>query len=193
MSDARQRRLARAGWRTGTVQDFLGLTDAEAAWIETSVTLAAALRAARRRKRMRLDVAARAAGMSRSAFAKLERGNPSATMDELLHALLALGVSPRELGQTLLNGARAVLKSSRDAARASRNQREPRRVPTHPGRVLREELLSPMGLSLAELSQHLRVPAANAFQVLAMRLVVEILHRVRAEQRKLVRLPELVP
>src|SRR5262245_26622057 len=97
MNERKRLRLERAGWRSGTVQQFLGLTDAAAAYIETSVLLAAALRAVRRRRRMSLGVAARTIGTTTAAVGKLEAGNPSATIDELLGALLALGISPRRV------------------------------------------------------------------------------------------------
>jgi hypothetical protein len=39
MDRARQRRLERRGWRVGTTQEFLGLTDHEAAYIEVRLAL----------------------------------------------------------------------------------------------------------------------------------------------------------
>jgi DNA-binding XRE family transcriptional regulator len=99
MNDARQRRLERAGWRTGSFQDFLGLSDADAAYIRISIALAIAVRETRREREVSRAALAKRVGMTPSAITRLEAGDPTARLDSLVHALLALGISSKQLGR----------------------------------------------------------------------------------------------
>ena len=44
MRKAKRTRLEKKGWKVGTVQEFLGLSNEEAAYVEVRLRLAAALR-----------------------------------------------------------------------------------------------------------------------------------------------------
>lgn len=66
-------------WTEGSVQDFLGLSDAEAALVETRVSLTRMLRASRASKRMTQTRIAQAIGTSQSRIAKIESGDRKET------------------------------------------------------------------------------------------------------------------
>jgi DNA-binding XRE family transcriptional regulator len=101
MSAERRKRLEAAGWKVGTVQQFLGLTDAEAVLIEIRLALARGLRARRKRKHLTQASLAGQIASSQSRVAKMETGDPSVSIDLLVRALLALGADPRELARII--------------------------------------------------------------------------------------------
>ena len=101
MDKAKQKRLEAAGWKVGTVAEFLQLSDEESAIIELRLRLSDSVR--RRRTRLGLSQAAFAKrlGSSQSRVAKMEAADPSVSLDLLLRALLALGATRREIGRTI--------------------------------------------------------------------------------------------
>ncbi len=107
MRENKKARLEAAGWHAGSVQEFLGLSDEELAYVELRVRLSEALR--RRRHQHGLSQSALAARLqsSQSRVAKMEVADPSVSLDLLIRSLLALGVSTRELGRELASAPRA--------------------------------------------------------------------------------------
>ena len=101
MTPRRRKRLEAAGWKVGTVKEFLGLSEAESALLEIRLALARGLRAWRARKHLTQAAVARKIGSSQSRVAKMETGDPTVSIDLLVRALLALGADPRELGRII--------------------------------------------------------------------------------------------
>jgi predicted XRE-type DNA-binding protein len=101
MHQRKRARLEAAGWRIGSVADFLGLTPAEAAYVELKVALAGQLRARRRQRGLSQAALARTLGSSQSRVAKMERADPTVSADLLIRALLALGSTRRDLAVTI--------------------------------------------------------------------------------------------
>jgi DNA-binding XRE family transcriptional regulator len=101
MDAAKRRRLAKAGWKSGTVQEFLGLSDEEAAFVEVKLALTNQLRELRRRHRLSQSALAKRLGSSQSRVAKMEAGDASVSLDLLVRALFALGETPRSLGRVI--------------------------------------------------------------------------------------------
>ena len=100
--DKRKRdKLAKIGWKTGAVAEFLGLSDEESAYIEMKLALSEKLRERRLRKKLTQAELAKAIESSQSRVAKMEAGDPSVSIDLLVKSLLALGVSKKELGRTI--------------------------------------------------------------------------------------------
>jgi ribosome-binding protein aMBF1 (putative translation factor) len=93
----KKKRLEAAGWRVGTVSEFLGLTDEEAALIELKLDLARAVRTERVRRRLTQEELGKLLGSSQSRVAKMEAGDPTVSIDLLVRSLLRLGVRRREL------------------------------------------------------------------------------------------------
>ena len=95
----KKKRLEAAGWRVGTVSEFLGLSDEETALIELKLDLAKALKAERIRRQMTQDELGRLLGSSQSRVAKMEAGDPPVCIDLLVRSLLRLGVNRRDLSE----------------------------------------------------------------------------------------------
>jgi DNA-binding XRE family transcriptional regulator len=101
MNEGRRRRLSEDGWRVGSVDELLGLSDDEIAYIEIFLALAGSLRKTRRRMGLtQLDLAKRI-GSSQSRVAKMEAADPTVTIDRILRAHLTLGVSAGELAEVI--------------------------------------------------------------------------------------------
>ena len=98
MDEAARKRLEAAGWRFGTVQEFLGLTDEQAAYIEIRFQLSKSFRARRAESSLTQAEFAKCLGSSQSRVAKMERGDPSVSIGLLIRGLLALGASVQEIG-----------------------------------------------------------------------------------------------
>ena len=97
----RSARLAAAGWRSGSTQDFLGLSDDEAAYIKLRMQLAKTLRVQRERAQLTQEDAAKLLGSSQSRIAKMESGDPTVSLDLLFRALFKLGVSGATLARAV--------------------------------------------------------------------------------------------
>jgi predicted XRE-type DNA-binding protein len=101
MRRAKRERLEKRGWRVGTVEDFLGLSPAEAAYVELRLRLSETLRSRRKSRRLSQPQVARLLNSSQSRVAKMEGGDPSVSLDLLVRSLLTLGASRRDLGRAI--------------------------------------------------------------------------------------------
>ncbi len=101
MTPGKRKRLESAGWRFGTVAEFLGLDAAEEALVELHVALARALKERRAKVGMTQVELARKIGSSQSRVAKMEAADASVSLDLTIRSLLALGVGTRELGRVI--------------------------------------------------------------------------------------------
>ncbi len=90
---ARERRLAAMGWRTGTVKEFLNLTDEESAYVELKHQLAKALRTERTRQGMTQSSLAKLLKSSQSRVARMEAGDRTVSIDLLVRSHLRLGTA----------------------------------------------------------------------------------------------------
>ena len=105
MRREKKSRLERKGWRVGTAQEFLGLSEEEAAYVELRLRLADSLRKRRQRKSLSQVGLAKLIGSSQSRVAKMEGGDPSVSIDLLVRSLLALGATSRDLAQAISRAA----------------------------------------------------------------------------------------
>lgn len=97
----RRDELERAGWRIGETKDFLDLSDAEMAIIDMRVSLARALKRQRLMKKLSQETFAKRIGSSQSRVAKMERGDPSVSLDLLIRSLLRLGSTKAAIGRLI--------------------------------------------------------------------------------------------
>jgi ribosome-binding protein aMBF1 (putative translation factor) len=97
----RPKALEADGWKVGTAQEFLRLSDEESALIDLKLALGRALK--ERRTRQRLSQAAVAARIrsSQSRVAKMESGDSTVSIDLLVRTLFALGASRKDLANSL--------------------------------------------------------------------------------------------
>ena len=101
MRRRKKERLEAKGWRFGTAQEFLRLSDQETAYVELRLRLADSLRRRRQKQNLSQTDLAKLLQSSQSRVAKMEGGDPSVSIDLLIRSLLALGVSHRDLARTI--------------------------------------------------------------------------------------------
>jgi ribosome-binding protein aMBF1 (putative translation factor) len=101
MKKSKQHKLEKAGWHVGTAQEFLGLSDEEAALVEMKLALARSLKQRRQAQDLTQDELAAQLGSSQSRVAKMEAADASVSLDLLMRALLSLGVSRQEVGRII--------------------------------------------------------------------------------------------
>lgn len=97
MNNAKLKKLQAAGWKVGSAQDFLKLSDEEAMLVGLKVSLASALRQARAKRGLSQVELAQRMRSSQSRVAKIEAGDPSVSLDLIVRALLAAGATRRDL------------------------------------------------------------------------------------------------
>lgn len=100
MEESKRRRLEDAGWKVGTVEEFLGLTPEEMTLIEIKLVLSENLRE-RRKQQMTQTQLAEKIQSSQPRVARAEQGDRSVSFDLLLRAMLATGATPQEIGQII--------------------------------------------------------------------------------------------
>ena len=101
MRRSKRERLQAKGWRFGTAQEFLGLSDEEAAYVELRLRLADSLRRRRQKRNLSQTDLAKLLRLSQSRVAKMEGGDPSVSIDLLIRSLLTLGASNRDLARAI--------------------------------------------------------------------------------------------
>ena len=101
MNKKKRERLEAAGWKAGTVQGFLSLDDADMEYIETKLALTKAVRERRHREHLTQVALAERMKTSQSRVAKIEKGDPTVSVDLILRALFTLGVSRKELAKAI--------------------------------------------------------------------------------------------
>ncbi|MCA9415505.1 MAG: helix-turn-helix domain-containing protein [Candidatus Omnitrophica bacterium] len=104
MDKEKAKKLEMRGWKIGDASDFLGLTQEESVYVDLKVALALKLRDQRKRKRLTQTALAQAIGSSQSRIAKMEAGDPTVSLDLLVKSLLTLGLTGKEIGETLIGG-----------------------------------------------------------------------------------------
>jgi predicted XRE-type DNA-binding protein len=101
MDKIKKDRLEAAGWRVGSVDQFLDLTPEEAAFVEVKLALAGCLRDMRVEHGWTQAQIARRLGSSQSRVAKMEAADASVSVDLLVRSLLGLGASREKVGQVI--------------------------------------------------------------------------------------------
>jgi DNA-binding transcriptional regulator YiaG len=104
MDTAKRARLEAAGFRVGSVAEFLALTPEESALVEMKLALSAALKQQRQAQQLSQTALAKRLQSSQSRVAKMEAGDPSVSIDLLMRALLAAGATREELGKVIAAG-----------------------------------------------------------------------------------------
>lgn len=99
MRKDKRQRLAAAGWKVGTAQEFLGLTDEEAALVAVRAELARVLKDSRVKRRWTQQQLADALGSSQSRVAKMEAADKSVSIDLLVRSLIATGTTGAKIGE----------------------------------------------------------------------------------------------
>lgn len=101
MNPEKKARLEKAGWKVGTPAELLGLSSAEAAYVELRLRLSDAVRGLRRDKRLSQTALASRMGSSQSRVAKLEAADDTVSLDLMIRSLLAMGASSTDLARII--------------------------------------------------------------------------------------------
>lgn len=118
--DARKRKKLEAkGWKIGTAQEFLGLSEDEALFVEIKLALATAFSQLRKELRYTQAKVARLLGSSQSRVAKMEAGDSTVSLDLLTRGLLVLGATRADLARVLKPGRAASKKKKATKKRRS--------------------------------------------------------------------------
>jgi len=99
MNTARQRRLEAAGWKVGDASEFLGLSRQEAELAALKLALGESLRRQRQRLKLTQQVLAERLGSSQSRVAKLETGSRGVSLDLMIRALFAAGMTTADIAK----------------------------------------------------------------------------------------------
>ena len=99
MRTEKKRRVEAAGWKVGSVVEFLGLSEEEEALVVARTGLAKVLRDTRQSLGLTQAQLAEVLGSSQSRVAKMEAADSSVSIDLLVRSLVAAGTSGAEIGR----------------------------------------------------------------------------------------------
>lgn len=115
MEKKKRERLEKAGWKIGSPKEFLGLSEDEARYIELKLVLSEGLRAQRSSAGLSQDDLAKRLGSSQSRVSKMEKADPSVSVDLLVRSMFAAGATRRDIAAAI------IAKPSKRAASRNRN------------------------------------------------------------------------
>lgn len=89
------------GWVEGSVKDFLDLDQADMEFIETRLALSRRLKTERIKRHLTQSDLAEKLETSQSRVAKMEKGDPSVSLDLLVQALFRIGFKRKQLAEAI--------------------------------------------------------------------------------------------
>jgi ribosome-binding protein aMBF1 (putative translation factor) len=101
MDESKRKKVEAAGYKITDTQEFLGLSDAEMAYIDLRISVRNALRKRREAEGLTQEALATRLGSSQSRVAKMEAGDPSVSLDLLVRALLATGATVLDIADAI--------------------------------------------------------------------------------------------
>ena len=100
--DKRKKKLLESkGYKVGTVDQFLGLSTEESEYIELKLALSEALAKRRKSSKLTQSQLAKMLKSSQSRVAKMEKGDPSVSVDLLVKSLLAMGADKESIAKAI--------------------------------------------------------------------------------------------
>jgi predicted XRE-type DNA-binding protein len=102
MEPTKRQKLEAAGWKVGTVAEFLELTPEEEAIIEIRLSLSKSLKQLRKQQELSQQKLAENINSSQSRVAKMEASDPSVSIDLLIKSLLSLGATRADIATAIL-------------------------------------------------------------------------------------------
>ncbi len=104
MNAAKRKKLEAAGWRVGSAQEFLGLSEEESVIVSIKLALADAVKKQREKRRLTQTELAAIMCSSQSRIAEIEAGDPTVSLDLLVRAALAAGATKKDIAKALASG-----------------------------------------------------------------------------------------
>ena len=101
MDTKKQKVLESKGYKVGTVEEFLGLSSEESEYIELKLALSKALIKRRKKSKLTQTQLAKMLKSSQSRVAKMEKGDPTVSVDLLVKSLLAMGANKKSIAKAI--------------------------------------------------------------------------------------------
>ena len=101
MDKRKKKDLESKGYNVGTVEEFLGLSTEESEYIELKLALSDALTKRRKKNNLTQTQLAKMLKSSQSRIAKMEKGDPTVSVDLLVKSLLAMGASKESIAKAI--------------------------------------------------------------------------------------------
>ena len=101
MDKKKKKVLESKGYRVGSTEDFLGLSKEESEYIELKLALSQALSEQRKQKKLTQIQLAKMLNSSQSRVAKMEKGDPTVSLDLLIKSLLAVGATKKNIAEAI--------------------------------------------------------------------------------------------
>ncbi|CAB5170547.1 hypothetical protein D3OALGA1CA_5702 [Olavius algarvensis associated proteobacterium Delta 3] len=101
MDKKKKKLLETKGFKVGSVDEFLGLSREESEYIELKLALSQSLTETRKKKKPTQAQLAKMINSSQSRVAKMEKGDPSVSVDLLVKSLLAIGVDKKSIAKAI--------------------------------------------------------------------------------------------
>ncbi len=99
MNINKRKKLESKGWKVGSADEFLALSREESEYIEFKLALSDKLAQMRKQKNITQTELARKIESSQSRVAKMEKGDPSVSLDLIFRSLFALGTKRSDLNK----------------------------------------------------------------------------------------------
>jgi predicted XRE-type DNA-binding protein len=101
--DKRKKNLLESkGYKVATVEQFLDLSTEESEYIELKLALSVALAKRRKSRKLTQIQLAKILKSSQSRVAKMEKGDPSVSLDLLVKSLLAMGAKKESIAKAIV-------------------------------------------------------------------------------------------
>lgn len=97
MKNAKLERLNAAGWKVGSANEFLQLSDDESKLVALRMSLTKAVKKSRLKHNLSQAELAQRMKSSQSRVAKIESGDTRVSLDLIVRALIASGATTREI------------------------------------------------------------------------------------------------
>lgn len=101
MKKEKKKYLESKGYTIGSTKEFLGLSKEESEYIELKLSLSQALAKRRKQKKLTQAQLAKVLKSSQSRVAKIEKGDPSVSVDLLVKSLLAMGANKKSIAKAI--------------------------------------------------------------------------------------------
>ena len=102
MDKRKKKALESKGYKIGSVDEFLGLGKKESDYIELKLALSQALSERRKQSNLTQVQLARMLKSSQSRVAKMEKGDPTVSIDLLVKSLLAMGATKESIVKAIV-------------------------------------------------------------------------------------------
>ena len=101
MDKKKKKALEAKGYKVDSVNGFLGLSKEESEYIELKLALSQALAERRKRSNLTQNQLAKKLRSSQSRIARIEKGDPSVSLDLLVKSLLAMGATKKNIAKMI--------------------------------------------------------------------------------------------